>query len=308
MEDKLNKKKNKKYKYNILKNIKMKNENKKLKLLNSLNSNKIILDSKIDKDEFKFNTGRWSNEEHKRFLEGILKYGNEWKKIQNIIKTRSSTQARSHAQKFFLRIKKDLKLSNNKNKNMTLNYNLNDVSDNFSIKYFFDILNDNEINYNMKLGNEQKEKILNCISKFPINENEKINIKHNYKKNNVKKNKKHKNNFRQLCFNIIKDYTIRKNNNLKKMENNIQIHNNQHKIKNCSYSTNSESDFVFNGKKRENDNPFNNNLFNTNFNIGLNNYNNNKRSLFEDINDYNYIRENNYPYYSNNLDYKDYLF
>ena len=34
MEDKLNKKKNKKYKYNILKNIKMKNENKKLKLLN----------------------------------------------------------------------------------------------------------------------------------------------------------------------------------------------------------------------------------------------------------------------------------
>ena len=71
---------------------------------------------------------------------------------------------------------------------------------------------------------------------------------------------------------------------------------------------NSESDFVFNGKKRENDNPFNNNLFNTNFNIGLNNYNNNNRSLFEDINDYNYIRENNYPYYSNNLDYKDYLF
>ena len=48
-------------------------------------------------------------------------------------------------------------------------------------------------------------------------------------------------------------------------------------------------------------------VFNTNFNIGLNNYNNN-RSLFEDINDYNYIRENNYPYYSNNLDYKDYLF
>ena len=32
------------------------------------------------------------------------------------------------------------------------------------------------------------------------------------------------------------------------------------------------------------------------------------QSLFEDINDYNYIRENNYPYYSNNLDYKDYLF
>ena len=33
-------------------------------------------------------------------------YGNEYKKVQEIIKTRSSEQARSHAQKFFLKIKK----------------------------------------------------------------------------------------------------------------------------------------------------------------------------------------------------------
>jgi SHAQKYF class myb-like DNA-binding protein len=292
----------------------MKNENKKVKLLNTLNSNKIILDSKKEKeDEFKFNSGRWSDDEHKRFLEGILTYGNEWKKIQNIIKTRSSTQARSHAQKFFLKIKKDLKLSNNKNKNFKINNNTNDINDNFSIKYFFDILNDNETNNNikkLKLCNEQKEKILNFISKFPINENEKMNNKHNYKNYNVKKNKKHKN--RELCFNIIKDYSIRKNNNLKKNENNIQIINNQHLNKNYSHSTNSESDFVFNGKKREKDfhndeffyyNPFNINLFNTNFNIGLNNYNyNNNRNLFEDINDNNYIKENNQLYYFNNID------
>ena len=292
----------------------MKNENKKVKLLNTLNSNKIILDSKKEKeDEFKFNSGRWSDDEHKRFLEGILTYGNEWKKIQNIIKTRSSTQARSHAQKFFLKIKKDLKLSNNKNKNFKINNNTNEINDNFSIKYFFDILNDNETNNNikkLKLCNEQKEKILNFISKFPINENEKMNNKHNYKNYNVKKNKKYKN--RELCFNIIKDYSIRKNNNLKKNENNIQIINNQHLNKNYSHSTNSESDFVFNGKKREKDfhndeffyyNPFNINLFNTNFNIGLNNYNyNNNRNLFEDINDNNYIKENNQLYYFNNID------
>ena len=294
----------------------MKNENKKVKLLNTINSNKITLDSKKEKeDELKFNSGRWSDDEHKRFLEGILTYGNEWKKIQNIIKTRSSTQARSHAQKFFLKIKKDLKLSNNKNKNFKINNNTNDINDNFSIKYFFDILNDNETNNNikkLKLCNEQKEKILNFISKFPINENEKINVKHNYNNYNVKNNKKRKNNIRQLCFNISKDYSIRKKNNLKKNENNIQINNNQHLNKNYSHSTNSESDFVFNGKKREMDfhndeffyyNPFNINLFNTNFNIGLNNYNyNNNRNLFEDINDNKYIKENNQLYYFKNID------
>ena len=43
------------------------------------------------------------------FIEGILKFGNDWKKVQNIIKTRSSTQARSHAQKFFLKLKKEIK-------------------------------------------------------------------------------------------------------------------------------------------------------------------------------------------------------
>ncbi len=33
-------------------------------------------------------------------------YGNEWRKVQEYIGTRSSTQARSHAQKFFIRLKK----------------------------------------------------------------------------------------------------------------------------------------------------------------------------------------------------------
>ena len=55
-----------------------------------------------------YNTGRWSQDEHLKFIDGILKYGNEWKKVQEFIKTRSSNQARSHAQKFFLRIKKNL--------------------------------------------------------------------------------------------------------------------------------------------------------------------------------------------------------
>jgi SHAQKYF class myb-like DNA-binding protein len=54
----------------------------------------------------KFNTGRWLPEEHKRFIEGLLKFGNEWKSVQKYVGTRSSTQARSHAQKFFEKLGK----------------------------------------------------------------------------------------------------------------------------------------------------------------------------------------------------------
>lgn len=53
-----------------------------------------------------YNNGRWKPEEHKRFVEAIIKYGNEWKEVQKHVGTRSSTQARSHAQKFFVKIKR----------------------------------------------------------------------------------------------------------------------------------------------------------------------------------------------------------
>lgn len=46
-----------------------------------------------------FNQGRWSDAEHNLFLEGIDKFGKDWKKVEEFVGTRSSTQARSHAQK-----------------------------------------------------------------------------------------------------------------------------------------------------------------------------------------------------------------
>lgn len=51
-------------------------------------------------------TGRWTQEEHFRFLEALKKYGKEWKRVQQHVGTRSSTQARSHAQKFFVKLEK----------------------------------------------------------------------------------------------------------------------------------------------------------------------------------------------------------
>jgi SHAQKYF class myb-like DNA-binding protein len=53
-----------------------------------------------------YNCGRWNMDEHQRFIEAIMKYGNEWKLVQKHVGTRSSTQARSHAQKFFVKLKK----------------------------------------------------------------------------------------------------------------------------------------------------------------------------------------------------------
>jgi SHAQKYF class myb-like DNA-binding protein len=60
------------------------------------------------KEEKSFRNGRWTHDEHFRFIEAMLLYGNDWKKVQKHIGTRSPTQARSHAQKFFIRIKKKI--------------------------------------------------------------------------------------------------------------------------------------------------------------------------------------------------------
>ena len=50
--------------------------------------------------------GRWSYEEHKRFVRSIVKYPNNWEKITKEVKTRSDVQIRSHCQKFFKKLKK----------------------------------------------------------------------------------------------------------------------------------------------------------------------------------------------------------
>lgn len=52
--------------------------------------------------------GRWTKEEHKKFVEGIRLYGKNWKKVEDHIGSRSGAQIRSHAQKFFNRLEKEL--------------------------------------------------------------------------------------------------------------------------------------------------------------------------------------------------------
>lgn len=52
------------------------------------------------------NSGRWSLEEHQLFLDGVNLYGRSWKKIADLIPTRSSIQVRTHAQKHFQRLER----------------------------------------------------------------------------------------------------------------------------------------------------------------------------------------------------------
>ncbi len=47
--------------------------------------------------------GRWTKAEHELFLQALNRYGHDWTKIQAFVGTRTSTQARSHAQKYFAR-------------------------------------------------------------------------------------------------------------------------------------------------------------------------------------------------------------
>lgn len=52
--------------------------------------------------------GRWTKEEHQRFIEGLKLFGKNWKKVEEYVSTRNGAQIRSHAQKFFNRLDKEL--------------------------------------------------------------------------------------------------------------------------------------------------------------------------------------------------------
>jgi len=61
--------------------------------------------SYVNSIKYKGNMGRWEIEEHIQFLEGIKKHGKNWKLVEKHVPSRTGSQIRSHAQKFFKRIR-----------------------------------------------------------------------------------------------------------------------------------------------------------------------------------------------------------
>lgn len=56
-------------------------------------------------------SGRWTKEEHLRFVQALQLHGRNWKKVEEHVGTRSGAQIRSHAQKFFNRLQKEFNLT-----------------------------------------------------------------------------------------------------------------------------------------------------------------------------------------------------
>ena len=66
---------------------------------NNLNTPRVPELDSFSGSDSNFNQGRWSAVEHLIFIAWIIQFGRDWKKIEFYVQTRSSSQARSHAQK-----------------------------------------------------------------------------------------------------------------------------------------------------------------------------------------------------------------
>ena len=270
---------------------------------------------KEDKEEkMVLNEGKWTFDEHIKFIEALIKYGKRWKQVQKYINTRSSAQTRSHAQKFLLKLKMikqtkfNFDFANNKIKNLSdaieeiKRKKDNNEDEN---KYLLDTLislsetisNESNIPVNKKI---RKNKLFKRILK----PNTSINKNQNIKKNN---NKEAVDNFSK----VLKDNKLKekqfvtkklkiefKENKLDKNINNINIE----KINVNKENTNKENeDFLM---KRENMKLFNDDdsLINNDFI-----FNPSKKLIFD--NGYAFYFDDNYNYYNNtSIQFKEYYF
>ena len=296
------------------------------------NTNSLKENENNDSNSNEYNSGRWTNEEHQKFIEGIFKFGNEWKRVQSIIKTRSSTQARSHAQKFFLRMKKEINPKILSDENLLLQYIINSTNNSANStsltqeqkERLFSVIRSNlkpeeNQNKNNNLNNIQyinkKSKDLNLI-----NEEDDDNLAYN-KDNIINKkiivngigekrkltfcSKKRKNSSEHILndnkiFNIKKDTNHKKSMDINKSNNNfinkLSLNNleNKHPFSEKNNTTN--SNLFINNNINNNNNYISNDKYINNCN-NINNFNSTnliiQNNIYNIINNYNSINNQN---------------
>lgn len=60
--------------------------------------------TRIIRNRVRTTNGRWTKTQNDRFMKGLERFGRDWVCVQKVVKTRTLTQVRSHAQKVFLKL------------------------------------------------------------------------------------------------------------------------------------------------------------------------------------------------------------
>jgi SHAQKYF class myb-like DNA-binding protein len=136
------------------------------------------------------NNGRWTKEEQNRFAEAVLKFGNDWKNIQNHISSRNITQVRSHAQKFLMKLKENNFLIN---RGLDLNLSwtkiMNYLNKTLTYEELKEVLFSVEQTGQKKFGNKNCKNLKKIQNKSKQNKkNSKFNDENNHKLKNVSNN------------------------------------------------------------------------------------------------------------------------
>jgi len=226
---------------------------------------------KKDSFSFKSKEGRWTEEEQDKFLEGIVLYGINWKKIKCLIESRTPVQVRSHAQKYFQKMKSC------KDEILGIDFTLDSIS---NLQGMINQIK--SINSNLDII-----KVLKYLEKQLNYECKKI-------RNNIKTNKDKKN-----IFDFQKDHI----NDLNNFENNNSIINN-----NIYSNQNNQINEIIksNLNNYTNYNSFLNNNYNLN-NTLINNYLLNSLNISNYNNLLSLLLYNNYPNYYNDFLLNNYL-
>ena len=249
------------------------------------------------------NVGRWSYCEHIKFIEAVAEYGKNWSDVQEYIGTRSSSQARSHAQKFLMK----LKTIKNNNFNFN-NRNIKSISDVIEvIKRKEEYINggkDYIINTLIKLSEKISYESIDLYKTLDNNIKTTIDLNYENKKNNNNKDTKFD------IFNVIRDIDFQKETPNQPTDNKSKSKSKNKQTKILKKTKDNQDDTIYTNNNntiniQDNDNnnndnkntkekkDINNNIINLNNNNSQNQKNENKNGIKDIIYNKNIIDNNN---------------